>query len=390
LDESNLTSQVYDSNLRITLDSIDYSKNEYSKIYDFELRFQDDRDDIIQDEANGFIDLSYRLSTKMNIRRGTLYSSLHMPVTLDLAFEGEDAQLNIPTFTTKSFNNIVEDLGVTGLGAHMLVRLNDTTEDVDIDIINKYEAKLFLDEQLKIVNRSESDYYYILFIGLKPGNSVVYFKNNQNQVTSKIVHFSEKEIYFEPNYYTEVLNEELNLYQESLLSKCKSLLDIENDTIESWSYEGNISKEALNTHVVDRMLYPLGTRKYFEFKHVKESIFVGKWSNSPLIIPSEGYIRYVLDQFDINGNECLVQLNLSKPIQRAVYSSKNDEYQNIPKALYLDRDGKFYESSSDETNRIFLMGQKQGIMNIKLDYIDGSSQFIQSYCSNNTYLVEQL
>ncbi len=138
------------------------------------------------------------------------------------------------------------------------------------------------------------------------------------------------------------------------------------------------------------MLEPGGTREYFERRHVKESIFVGTWSNSPLIIPSEGYIRYVLDQFDINGNECLVQLNLSKPIQRAVYSSKNDEYQNIPKALYLDRDGKFYESSSDETNRIFLMGQKQGIMNIKLDYIDGSSQFIQSYCSNNTYLVEQL
>jgi hypothetical protein len=67
-------------------------------------------------------------------------------------------------------------------------------------------------------------------------------------------------------------------------------------------------------------------------------------------------------------------------------------------AQVLDSDGKFYDSVSDKTRKIIVIGESQGSsdvfadakINIKIQYQDGSSQFLNSYCSPNTYLVEQL
>ena len=64
----------------------------------------------------------------------------------------------------------------------------------------------------------------------------------------------------------------------------------------------------------------------------------------------------------------------------------------------LDSDGKFYDSLSAKTNKIIIVGEGQASsdisldskINIKIEYEDGSVQFLNSYCSPNTYLVEQL
>jgi hypothetical protein len=64
----------------------------------------------------------------------------------------------------------------------------------------------------------------------------------------------------------------------------------------------------------------------------------------------------------------------------------------------LDSDGKFYDSFSNKTRKIIIIGEGQGgsevspdaKVNIKIQYEDGSVQFLNSYCSPNTYLVEQL
>lgn len=64
----------------------------------------------------------------------------------------------------------------------------------------------------------------------------------------------------------------------------------------------------------------------------------------------------------------------------------------------LDNDGKFYDNLSDKTQKIIVVGESEGPeqispdakINIKIQYQDGSVQFLNSYCSPNTYLVEQL
>lgn len=56
----------------------------------------------------------------------------------------------------------------------------------------------------------------------------------------------------------------------------------------------------------------------------------------------------------------------------------------------LDNDGVFYKDFSANSERVFVLGEKQGVFNIKLEYVDGTVQFLQSYCSDATYLIEQL
>ena len=46
------------------------------------------------------------------------------------------------------------------------------------------------------------------------------------------------------------------------------------------------------------------------------------------------------------------------------------------------------EMRADE--RVFLMGEEQGVVSIKIDYKDKSTQYLQSHCSDATYVIEQL
>jgi hypothetical protein len=111
-------------------------------------------------------------------------------------------------------------------------------------------------------------------------------------------------------------------------------------------------------------------------------------------------MRYILSNFEDSklGQRCLVQVNLSKKISS--YEVQAESSSSTLQAFHqvLDRDGKFYESVSDKTRKIVILGESHATgetsrdakINIKIDYQDGSQQFLNSYCSPNTYLVEQL
>ena len=61
--------------------------------------------------------------------------------------------------------------------------------------------------------------------------------------------------------------------------------------------------------------------------------------------------------------------------------------------LYLDKEGEF-ESESENLNEltdfIFILGDLQGVINIKIDYLNGSSDILRTICSSDDYLIEQL
>lgn len=390
LDNKKLVSRSYKSEFSIELDSISYSKKSIEKIHNFEVRFHDDEDEILQDFGEGKIVIKKKLTTQMNIRRATFLSSSHYPTAMDLVFEGTKAALSVPVFKKDSFEYLIKETGKTGLGSHLLVELDETTEDVEIDADTKYEEKLFLNQNLKKVNRDTSDYNYILFIGVEPGNTIVNFKNTKNEISNKIVHLAEKEIFYDPNFYAEVLEDTVELYKENLLSKCKGLLNIDSDNIKPWSFEAKVNKKSINRYSLGRMIYPIGTRKYMELKHLDESIFIGRWGQGPVVVPTEDYVRHVLGNFDINGNECLVQVNLVKDIKNFSYGAQSSSGYSRTQAKFLDKDGSFYTDLSNDTKRIFVVGEEQGIINMKIDYTDGSAQYLQTYCSDSTYLVEQL
>ncbi len=379
----------YMSEYTISATSIGAGKT-FEKLHSFEIRFQDNIDDIKQDYGSGEIKFKLKTIGQMNVRRGVLLASKHYPLATDFIYEGLATKMDIPVFTREAFDNLIRTNNLYGLGAHFLIELDDQTEDVELDVNAKYEDKLYLNEKLVAVNRNDSDYKYILFVGLDAGNTVVYYKNAKNEVTHKIVHLVEKEIYYDPNFYAEFAEDSIELYEENLLSKCKGLLDVASTNITPWSFKGQTQKESVNKHKIGRMIYPLGTRKYYELSHLNESIFIGRWEESKLVVPDEEYIDFVLKSFNAQPNECLVQLNLAKNIARVEYNGLSKGGMIQPVVQYLDDDGKFYSEVSDKTKKVFIRGEEQGLLNIQLEYLDGSSQFIQTFCSQSTYLIEQL
>ena len=200
----------------VFLNQIKYGEDNFSTLHNFEIRFQDDQDDIVQDFGSGQIMLKYKMSGQLNVRRGVIYKSGHYPTTVDFVFENmgshESIPYPVPMFELDTFDSIIEDLDITGLGAQLLVELSDVTEDIDLGVETKFEAKVYLNNKMKIVNRAESDYQYVLFLGVTEGNTIIHFKNNMNEISNKIIHLGAKELYYEPNFYAEVLDESFELY----------------------------------------------------------------------------------------------------------------------------------------------------------------------------------
>jgi hypothetical protein len=144
----------------------------------------------------------------------------------------------------------------------------------------------------------------------------------------------------------------------------------------------------------------LGGRRYLELTHQSEPVFVGLRENTSVTIPSENFMRFILSKVEGEklGNRCLVQINLKKKAQKFDVSSESVGASLMTSSQILDADGKFYDSLSDKSRKIIVVGESQASsdvspeakINVKIQYLDGTTQFINTYCSPNTYLVEQL
>jgi len=56
----------------------------------------------------------------------------------------------------------------------------------------------------------------------------------------------------------------------------------------------------------------------------------------------------------------------------------------------MDRDGVFSSDNVELAEKIFLAGDQEGLISARLEYSDGSIEFLKTYCSEGTYLIEQL
>lgn len=386
--------ETFNSNYELTLTEIDYSKKKSSIVRNFEMRFHDDINEMKSDFNEGVLRFEYKMNGQMSLRRGTIFSKGYYPTTIDIMYEAGDLAANVPVFTLESFNSILSDENIQGGGSHLLIELDDKTEDVEIDESKNYIAKLYLDNNFRTVLRDDSDYQYILFVGVEAGNSIVKFKRDDNKVVTKLLYLANDEIYYEPNFYGTFKNDSFSLYKEGLLSKCKSILNVGADNIKTWSHDSYIKKDSLNRITIPKMIYPLGSRKYYEIKYdeVKENIFIGRWSQEAVVVPTEQYIRHIISQFDgsLSNNQCIIQMNLAKPIKEIAFNGESKSNNMNMQINILDGDGKFYQDFSEQSKRVFLMGEEEGMISIRIDYADNSTQFLQSYCSESTYIVEQL
>jgi hypothetical protein len=367
-----------------------YNAKSNKDLRDFDIRFNDDEDEIITDNGSGEVQITKKINNNNGIRRTTILSKGNIPTTIDIVLEDGETTASVPVFSREYYSEIMTSQNLRGDKAVLIVELDKKTEDVNIDA--KYEAKLYFDKNLRIVNPSDSDYNYIMLVGIESGNTIVNFKRTDEKVISKIVHLEDEEIYYDPNFYFNLKNDEFDLIEEHLLSKSLGPLSLDVKELEGLTFDAKFKKLTINKYQASTTIYPVGTRSYIQLSHLSEPIYVGRWNNDIVKVPSESYMRYVLEQFQIGSvsSQCLVQINLSKSAKELYFNGLSSSRSMRVQAKILDKDGVFYTDLSSESEKIFLLGEEQGIINVQVRYADGTFDYLQSYCSDSTYLVEQL
>ena len=79
-----------------------------------------------------------------------------------------------------------------------------------------------------------------------------------------------------------------------------------------------------------------------------------------------------------------------KQVKELKHEAFGRESRLIEEYFYLDNDGIFNEELTPFTLKAFFIGQEEGVYSFKIKYIDNTVETFQSFCSEGSYLVEQL
>jgi hypothetical protein len=391
---SNEESQGYTNRVTIQVTGTDFKSTQQE--VGFEVRPQDDLGETFSDYNNGDVVIDQVLAQPKMTRAITVLKRGFVPTNTDLILEEGVSEVSLPLIEEGTFNELLAPFESRGPIGAVLVELEDNVESATLDV--PYSKVLKLDENMKVTE--DSVFSYQLFVGVKAGNALLSYKDDAGDITSKIIHVHEHELTFESNFFEEVENEKFSLVEEDLLSKEKTPLIISSDLVRQFATEKTAKKINDHTYKTHFNKTLLGGRKYLELGHQEEPVFVGFKEASKLEIPSENFMRYILSKFEGNklGNRCLVQINLNKKAVRVDVSPESAGQSLQTYTQVLDSDGKFYDSVGEKSMKVIVVGENHGSqdysqdakINFKVHYQDGTVQYLGSYCSPNTYLIEQL
>lgn len=384
----------YSMELLVAAVGSDLSSNE--KLQGFEIRFQDDLSEAQEDYGSGEISIESLLSQPKMTRSVTMLKRGFVPTSTEIIMEEGQSAVTIPMVHEDTFNKFQAVYERRGSVGALLVELDDETEVAKIDI--PFGDVIKLDGDLR---RTENeDFRYQLFVGVKAGNALLSYHHSNGEIIKKIVHVHENEITYDANFYEDVVNEKVKIYEEDLLAKESSPLIISEDQVRIFASDSYAKKINNHTYKLNFGSSHLAGRRYLELNHQSEPLFVGIRDNNNVTVPSENLMRFILSNVEGAklGNRCLVQVNLNKKAENVEVAAESVASSLMTYTQMLDSDGKFYDSISSKTQKVIIVGESQSSsdlsadakINVKIRYQDGSIQFLNSYCSPNTYLVEQL
>ncbi len=383
--DNGVTIQIVGTDLKKTQDEVG-----------FEVRPQDDLSESFFDYNNGDVQIETKLAGSKMTRSVAILKRGFAPTNTDMILEEGASEMTVPLIEEETFNELIAPYESRGPIGSVLIELDNKTETATLDV--PYSQVIKLNENMNIVQGD--NFSYQLFVGVKAGNALLSYKTSHGETSSKIIHIHERELTFESNFYENVTNEKISLFEEDILSKEKMPLIISGDQVKQFATDKTAKKINDHTFVTEFNKIQLGSRKYIELNHLEEPIFVGFKENQNLDIPSENFIRNILSKSEKSGlgNRCVIQVNLTRKATRVDIGSESVGESLRTYQQMLDADGKFYDSLGAKSEKIIIVGENQGNgtsildskINLKITYEDESVQYFGSYCSPNTYLVEQL
>lgn len=383
---------------RVTLYTLEASLGEGFKgdVTNFNFIPSYDNNEVKEDYTEGFLNIDYSLNGETGVLRGTLVKNYFVRTTLEIPLGSEYSKFEIPMITQDSLIDYLDKNNLEGAGGFYLVDLGEFLEDVDLEKFNVqnfnvYEHRVLLSDDFKIVKEG-GNYRYVLFIGVEPGNINVRYLGINGQETSKITFIAPEELTYDFSQLERPIDLKINTTLQHTLGKKPSVLDIEAKNIVNFLSGEKAEKQAPGEYIFKTPWKIKGSRSYFELGYLNDSIFVGLDRDASLELPSLEFIGEVMQAFQMDGinRECLLQLNMKKSIREIKLNGESDRGPTAYDLSYLDEDGVFSSELSPLSKKLFVLGNEEGIYNIKVLYEDGTSDYLRTYCSPSTYLLEQL
>lgn len=346
-----------------------------------------DRAERLDDQTTGEIKLGYSLAGDVNTQTGVLQAHGLIPTRVELNLL--DGGMNVPMMSEEGVQRFLKNKQTDVVGNLLMVGVDPSIVDVEID--SNYAYKLYFSNKFKMLE-SKTNASYVLFLGVKTGNIVMRYLLDNKESAQKIVYVGDGEMYFEDPDFVDTQRELYTFTTRSLLGKKVKELNIDGSYVSFYGTTTSAKKKALNAYEIKVPEHVRSSRKYLEFKHMGSSLFVGTQKATEMEIPGRDFIGRVLQANELNelGSRCMVQINLTKDLRDIKVGGKNMSGEMFAETSFLDNDGNFSRDNSELSEKVFVTGDMEGIFNVRLDYTDGSTDFLKTFCSEGSYLVEQL
>ena len=379
--------QVSQIDFTMKVSEINLSTQKIRQSFGFEFVPDYDRADRMDDQSSGEIKLGYSLAGDASTITGVVQAYVLIPTRVEINLLSKG--MNIPLLSEVGIQKFLskKEAGVTG--NLLMVAVDSNITDVEID--SEYQYKVFFSDKFKML-KSKEEASYILFLGVKTGNMLLRYFLANKETAQKIVYVGDGEMYYEDPTFVDTQREIYTFTTRSLLGKKVKELNINAEDVSFFGTKIKTKKKTLNAYEIKVPELVENSRKYLEFKNTGSSLFVGTKDKLDLEIPGNDFIGRVMqaNQLSELGERCMVQLNLAKEIRDIRVSGKNRAGEMFAETSFLDNDGNFSRDNSELSEKVFITGDLEGIFNVRLDYTDGSSDFLKTFCSEGAYLIEQL
>lgn len=373
----------------ITANEIVLNSSEDNLLNSYELAPSHDLNERYTDENTGTIKLDMDLANTHSVFRGTILKRGMMRTIINLVLEPGTVNIDVPVFSQDSMSEILSKHRLDGRGGYLFLELDEQIDTVDIDAA--YDKKIYFNISFKEVE-SIGDAAYVLYVGVVPGNTLLKLRTVTNQYAEKVIHIVEDEVLVESPIATEASEQMLILKERNILAKEAKELEVLEHEIKYFNRNIKATQEASNMYKMKMPSHILGMRKYLELSHIGDTIYVGIWDHDTLEIPSRDFIENVMGALEIDNlqGRCLIQVNLKKELKNMTVSGDTIRGPMNIQHYYLDKDGTMTDEVSELAKKAFYVGDHQGIINVRMDYLDGTREYLQSFCSDETYLIEHL
>lgn len=371
----------------ITAKEVRFGLGAQDDVHNFQLIPNYNKNETYYSDTDGVMNIQNGKVKTGSVLSGTIIKRDYVRTRVSIHMDTQN--ITIPLFAHNELQAYLDDNNLEGYGGFLLINAMDNIDDLDID--NEYEHRVFLSRSFKVVSQ-DSEYSFIMFMGVKPGNTTISGITLDGQEFNKIALITPDEIVYEEIKLENRSIDKIKLWQFQTMASVLSELDIENNQAMYFNTKNYVEKLNINTYSSKIPVRDVAMRKYHELTHLGESIFIGYNENHDIEVPSREFITDLLRTFEQDGldSNCLVQINFGETISKVEFEGDTQYGANNIDALFLDADGRMGKDANPASKKLFMSGMDQGTISVKVNYMNGKEEVFNTFCSPGTYLVEQL